>query len=202
MTGIGLDQRPTPLARGVVPPHPPAVPTRGDVPPYLPAVLTRGDDPPPPPAPPPPAPFPPALETSDSAGQRILARRTFAGLPSQVAVARRWLAQMVEGFAAIDEVLLATSELASNAVLHSDSGLSGGVFTIRLAISSDHVRIEVLDQGGQWSGQGGRADGTRDAQEDDGQCGRGLAVVAAITSAWGIAGDEEGRIAWCEIESE
>jgi serine/threonine-protein kinase RsbW len=194
MTGVGLDQRPAVPAREVVPPHPPSVPTRGDVPSYLPAVLTRGDDPltarggP--------------TSASPAADQRILARRTFPGLPSQVTVARRWLAQMIDGFAAVDDVLLASSELASNAVIHSDSGLPDGVFTIRLAISGEYVRVEVLDQGGQWKGRGDGAEDTRDPRQDDGQCGRGLAVVAAISRAWGIAGDQEGRIAWCEIDSE
>jgi serine/threonine-protein kinase RsbW len=262
MTDVGLGQRPTVLAREVVPPHPPAVPTRGDVPPYLPAALLRGDDRPHPPRCLPEGTTPlaarggvtrdeaaaptstdeaaaptstdaaaaptstyegAALTSADEAAaltsadevagptgagtptptdQRILARRTFRGLASEVAVARRWLAQLVDGFAAVDDVLLASSELASNAVLHSDSGLPGGVYTIRLAISSEYVRVEVLDQGGQWGVPRGHADYTRDLQKGDGQCGRGLAVVAAITRAWGIAGDQQGRIAWCEIESE
>lgn len=133
-------------------------------------------------------------DTITTAEERILARRTFQGLPGQVSVARRWLAQMIDGFAAVDDVLLACSELATNAIMHSDSGLPGGMFTVRLAIRQDIVRVEVLDQGGAWP----------DTQraEDASQCGRGLTIVAAITDAWGIVGDHEGRTTWCEIRSE
>ncbi len=137
-----------------------------------------------------------------SGGSRILARRRFAGLPGQVGVARRWLAKMIDGFASADEALLACSELASNAVMHSDSGRPGGVFTVRLAITGKLVRIEVLDQGGPWTGQRDSADGPDQQQKDASQRGRGLEIVAAITDAWGIAGDQGGRTAWCEIESE
>ena len=137
-----------------------------------------------------------------SAQERILTRRTFAGRPDQVAVARRWLAQMVDGFAAVDELLLACSELTSNAIMHSKSGWPGGLFTVRLAIRQDIVRLEVLDQGGPWSG-GRRALAHGDEQtEDASQCGRGLTIVASITDAWGITGDHEGRTAWCDIRSE
>ncbi len=137
-----------------------------------------------------------------TAEQRILARRTFAGEPGQVAVARKWLGLMIDGFASVDEVVLACSELVANAIMHSDSGLPGGRFTIRLAISKEFVRVEVLDQGGPWNGRRDSAGGTADPYGDVGQRGRGLAIVAAITSAWGIVGDQEGRTAWCEIRSE
>lgn len=137
-----------------------------------------------------------------TAEERILARRTFPGLPEQVRVARRWLAQIVDGFAAVDEVLLACSELAANAIMHSESGRPGGYFTVRLAIRQDIVRVEVLDEGGTWSRGHGRSVYASVQDEDVSQYGRGLAIVAAITSAWGIVGDDHGRTAWCEIRSE
>lgn len=139
-------------------------------------------------------------DTITTADERILARRTFPGQPGQISVARRWLAQMIDGFAAIDDVLLACSELTTNAIMHSDSGRPGGQFTVRLAIRRDIVRVEVLDQGGTGPG---RQDGLGDEPtQDSGQYGRGLTIVAAITEAWGIAGDHDGRTTWCEIRSE
>ncbi|HWF80161.1 MAG TPA: ATP-binding protein [Streptosporangiaceae bacterium] len=141
-------------------------------------------------------------DTVTTAEERILARRTFQGLPGQVSVARRWLAQMIDGFAAIDDVLLACSELATNAIMHSDSGQPGGMFTVRLAIRQDVVRVEVLDQGGAWPGRRQAAGYGDELTEDASQCGRGLTIVAAITDAWGIVGDREGRTTWCEIRSE
>lgn len=142
-------------------------------------------------------------DTITTAEDSILARRTFPGQPGQVSVARRWLAQMIDGFAATDEVLLACSELATNAIMHSASGQPGGQFTVRLAIRQDIVRVEVLDQGRAWPGRQEEAPGYDGEQaKDASQCGRGLTIVAAITDAWGITGDREGRTTWCEIRSE
>lgn len=141
-------------------------------------------------------------DTITTAEERILARRTFPGLPGQVSVARRWLAQMIDGFAAVDDVLLACSELATNAIMHSHSGQPGGMFTVRLAIRQDIVRVEVLDQGGAWPGRQEAPGYGDELTEDASQCGRGLTIVAAITDAWGIVGDHEGRTTWCEIRSE
>jgi anti-sigma regulatory factor (Ser/Thr protein kinase) len=141
-------------------------------------------------------------DTIATAQERILARRTFPGLPDQVSVARRWLAQMIDGFAAVDDVLLACSELATNAITHSGSGNPGGTFTVRLAIRQDIVRVEVLDQGGMRLGRQGAPGYERAHADDASQCGRGLTIVAAITDTWGITGDQEGRTTWCEIRSE
>lgn len=139
--------------------------------------------------------------TIATAQDRVLARRTFSGLPSQVGGARRWLAEMIIGFTALDDVLLAFSELATNAIMHTDSGQPGGTFTVRLAIRQEVVRVEVLDQGGTWAGGQDGGDYEAEHAEDASQCGRGLTIVAAITDAWGISGDHEGRTTWCEIRS-
>jgi serine/threonine-protein kinase RsbW len=112
---------------------------------------------------------------------------------------RWWLTDQLGGPAACDDVVLACSELSANAIIHSDSGLPGGVFTVRLAIDRDFVKIEVIDQGGQWPGRR-RPDNSDADLEDESQCGRGLRIVAALASAWGIAGDQVGRTAWCEIK--
>jgi serine/threonine-protein kinase RsbW len=130
---------------------------------------------------------------------RFLVRRTFAGRPDQVRAARSWLAVLVESFPGASDVVLACSELAANAIIHSRSGLPGGAFTVRACIDQDVIRIEVIDEGGQWPGLHKLKD---DEAEDAGQSGRGLTIVAAIAHSWGIAGDQQGRIAWCEIEAE
>src|SRR5258708_11665457 len=118
-------------------------------------------------------------DTITTAEERILARRTFPGLPSQVSVARRWLAQMIDGFASVDEVLLACSELATNAIMHSDSGQLGGLFTVLLAIRQDIVRVEVLDQRGAWPGMQGVAGYGDEQAEHATQFCRGLTIAAA-----------------------
>ncbi len=130
---------------------------------------------------------------------RFLVRRTFQGRPDQIRAARSWLAMLIEGFPGSANVVLACSELAANAIIHSRSGLPGGAFTVRARIDHDLIRVEVIDQGGSWTGL--RKLGLDEA-DDVSQSGRGLTIVAAIASSWGIAGDQQGRTAWCEIEAE
>ena len=45
-----------------------------------------------------------------------------------------------------DDLVLAVSELASNAVIHSASG-QGGTFTIRLRTAPRWARVEIADDG-------------------------------------------------------
>jgi serine/threonine-protein kinase RsbW len=134
-------------------------------------------------------------------GPRFLARREFAGRPDQVGAARWWLSRMIDGLPIAPDVVLACSELASNAIIHSDSGLPGGRFTVRLSIEADLIRIEVIDQGGQWTNMRGHWLGASEDQADDSQSGRGLTIIAALATSWGIGGDQEGRTAWCEIRA-
>ncbi len=131
---------------------------------------------------------------------RFLARREFVGRPDQVRAARWWLSRMIDGLPMASDAVLACSELASNAIIHSDSGLPGGRFIVRLAVEDDTVRIEVIDQGGEWTNLRSHWIGDDD-EADASQSGRGLTIIAAIAIAWGIAGDQEGRTAWCELRA-
>jgi serine/threonine-protein kinase RsbW len=136
----------------------------------------------------------------------FLARRAFNGRSDQIRAVRRWLAPLIDGFAGAQDAVLACSELATNAIIHSASGRPGGVFTVRACIDRNLIRIEVIDQGGSWPGRQGQflQEGFRHGQgspagEDADLSGRGLTIVAAIATSWGITGDQEGRTAWCEI---
>lgn len=144
---------------------------------------------------------------------------TLPGRADQVRVARRWLAELVAGLPAADDIVLVASELAANAVRHSHSGRSSGSFTLRVTVGADLVRIEVADAGGQWgfrpdrgfrlgrgfrSGRGfrpGRVGPGQGGLPDQCQRGRGLAIVASLASDWGMDGDDSGRTAWCEVLS-
>lgn len=118
-------------------------------------------------------------------------QRTFAAIPSQVGQARRYLASLADGHNAADDALTCLSELATNAVIHSDSGRPGGIFEVCFIIGPGRIRVEVADQGGPWQ---------RRYLNGDDQGGRGLAIVAALASSWGITGDRLGRTAWCELD--
>lgn len=52
------------------------------------------------------------------------------------------------GCPAADDLVLIASELAGNAVLHSQS--RGEFFTVRCQAHPGHVRVEVEDLGGPW----------------------------------------------------
>jgi anti-sigma regulatory factor (Ser/Thr protein kinase) len=116
--------------------------------------------------------------------------RVFPGDAGQVRQARRFLADVLDGCPAADDVLLCVSELATNAVLHSRSGRPGGRFTVCAATRPGSVRVAVADEGGPWRpGRGG-----------DGQGGRGLLIVGTLASRWGRDDGGAGRTVWFEMD--
>jgi serine/threonine-protein kinase RsbW len=79
------------------------------------------------------------------------------------------------------------NELASNAICHTRSGL-GGEFTVGISRQGRLVRIMVTD--------GGAPGGPRLVDNPDGEGGRGLVVVNALTLRAGVDGDHHGRAVW------
>jgi anti-sigma regulatory factor (Ser/Thr protein kinase) len=89
-----------------------------------------------------------------------------------------------------DEVVLCASELAANAVLHSRSRLPGGTFTVKIRINpGHHAQVEVEDDGGPWA-----------PLESDPTGHRGLDIVCALASAWGVNHDRTTRTAWARFD--
>ena len=70
----------------------------------------------------------------------------YPGRPDQVRDARRAVARHLAGCPALDDAVRITSELASNAVLHSAS--RGEFFTVRAEWHADYVWVEAEDLGG------------------------------------------------------
>jgi anti-sigma regulatory factor (Ser/Thr protein kinase) len=105
--------------------------------------------------------------------------RAFAGIPESVAAARAWVAGFVPGCPAADDIALMTSELVTNAILHSASCLPGGQVTVSVRAGDDMVRVDVVDQG--------------DLPPRSRQCpgiGQGLALVAALADVFGADGTD------------
>ena len=75
-------------------------------------------------------------------------QRTFHGRTDQVARIRREIASHLTGCPITDDAVLIASELAANAVTHSDS--AGEFFTVRCDSHRDYIWIEVEDLGGPW----------------------------------------------------
>jgi hypothetical protein len=98
--------------------------------------------------------------------------RTFAGRPESVRAARSWVAGFFAGPAAAADAALMTSELFTNAVLHSASGLPGGSVTVKVAAGDRTARVDVIDEGAM------RACAPHGL-------GKGLAIVAQLADVFG-----------------
>jgi anti-sigma regulatory factor (Ser/Thr protein kinase) len=94
------------------------------------------------------------------------------------------LQSLPDGLASDAELVV--TELVTNAVLHGEPPIS-----LRVRGKRDRVRIEVIDAGRLMPLQG--------RGSTEGMTGRGLAVVASLTSAWGIEPSEGGKVVWAEI---
>jgi anti-sigma regulatory factor (Ser/Thr protein kinase) len=107
--------------------------------------------------------------------------------------ARRLVTRALEGLdpAAIDVAVLATSELATNAVAHAP-----GPFVVRVSrdgtMDGTLIRIEVCD----------RSDAIPLVQSVSRLRGggRGLSIVSQIARSWGVEPEPGGgKTVWCEI---
>jgi serine/threonine-protein kinase RsbW len=113
---------------------------------------------------------------------------TFSGTPQQVAYARHAVAGILSGWPRADDAVLVVSELATNAVLHSES--RGQSFTVRAEIQPGCLQIEVEDLGGPWNPR----------PRDTGRP-HGLDVIDALIGPdnWGVDGNQAGRVVWCRL---
>jgi anti-sigma regulatory factor (Ser/Thr protein kinase) len=108
------------------------------------------------------------------------------GRARSVAAARQAVAGALAGCPRADDLVLAVSELASNAIAWSSSG-EGGTFTVRVRTAPRWARVEVADPGPAILSAGTGN-------------GFGLALVAAVTDRSGHAGQPGGpRLAWAEV---
>jgi serine/threonine-protein kinase RsbW len=119
--------------------------------------------------------------------------RCYPGRPDQAARVRAFLAGVLAGCPAAADVVLMADELVSNAIQHSNSQRPGGTFRVRVRVQPGRsVRVEVADAGGRWA-----RPGSEPCADDSRLGGRGLHIVGALATAWGVDGDETGRTVWC-----
>lgn len=109
--------------------------------------------------------------------------------PTSVARARQFLAGTFASWGLVEftgDALVVVSELVTNAITHGRSSCK-----LRLAVNDTAVRIAVTDGG----------EGTPDPRplSDTRPDGRGLHIVGALSSAWGIDMVPEGKRVWAEI---
>jgi PAS domain S-box-containing protein len=86
------------------------------------------------------------------------------------------------------DAVLATSELVTNAVLHGRPPVD-----LRLRVEGADVLVEVRDQATYQPRK------LRPDEEDE--HGRGLQIVAALSTRWGTRATEDGKAVWCMLSA-
>jgi anti-sigma regulatory factor (Ser/Thr protein kinase) len=119
--------------------------------------------------------------------------RRFAGRPEHIRAARGFVAATLVAWPATQEAaLLLVSEVFTNAILHSASGAEGGSVEVRYALHDQELYVEVADAGGA-------AHPSRHGDYPEGVSGRGLALVEALASSWGVDDHQAGRVVWFRL---
>jgi hypothetical protein len=90
----------------------------------------------------------------------------------------------------LENAELAMSEVVTNAILHGRDPV-----TVRLRGTRDHPRVEVRDASAE-PPNFGSTESDRDFLDDLPTFGRGLAIVACFSEAWGAERDGDGKLVW------
>lgn len=125
-----------------------------------------------------------------------------AARPSSVPAVRRFVEDALVGWGwydLVEDVTLAATELATNATLHS----GGTYFEVELSAEDAGVRVGVVDRGAaaaQVIADRGaaRAPAVLDTAS---MGGRGLFIVSALASAWGVEDLFGGTRVWAEFSA-
>lgn len=107
-------------------------------------------------------------------------------------LARRFVKQAMDRWGARSEVELVellVSELVTNSILHAQSDVE-----VSVTFAWDLVRVAVFDSSLEPP--------VRRATRSDGTSGRGLLMLDALSSAWGIDVTPGGKSVWFEIKNE
>ncbi|MGN9779811.1 ATP-binding protein [Nonomuraea sp. ZG12] len=128
-------------------------------------------------------------------------RRAFAGRGDQVAPARHLVHQLLSDTACADDAAWVVTELISNALRHTRSGVVRGFFVVEVLRGLHSVRVVVYDLGGRSVPDFTRAqEAARRAVPAQAEDGRGLAGVAELAVGVGVAGDViTGHAVWAEF---
>lgn len=122
-----------------------------------------------------------------NAERRVSTR--FEAEVSSVPLAREFVRRLLADWGAghlFDAASLIVTELATNAVLHAASP-----YTVLVTHADEVLRIEVADGD----------EGTPEPQpfSADAETGRGIVLVSAVSSSWGIDSHPHGKVTWAEL---
>jgi anti-sigma regulatory factor (Ser/Thr protein kinase) len=120
-------------------------------------------------------------------------RANFGASSGAPAEARHWVTDVLtrwEVTPLAETANLLTSELVSNAVRHAQSGP-----TITAAVANGFLEVGVTD------GRSGEVPRVGSAIEAEAVGGRGMAIVEALSVAWGVHDFAQGKQVWFRLEA-
>jgi len=117
---------------------------------------------------------------------------TLPAVTHSVPTARRFVMAAladVDAAGASDDAVALVSELATNAVIHARTP-----YTVVVTRDGDTVRVGVHDRSAVVP--------RRRAYGLDATTGRGLRLMATVSSSWGIEAETGGKVVWFEVPCE
>jgi len=126
---------------------------------------------------------------------RPVVETRFAATEQRVASVRQWLRAQLNNWqqpAIIDDVMLAATEVITNAVRHGSKGPTDSI-TVAIELSGNDLRVNVADSST-------KLPTLRDVSPlEDG--GRGLHLLGALSKSWGVdvERDGAGKTVWFTI---
>ncbi|MEU2876068.1 ATP-binding protein [Streptomyces sp. NPDC007070] len=115
------------------------------------------------------------------------------GFPEEVSRARRWTRDILRGSPLADDAALIVSELSTNAIRHTASGLDSGIFHLAVAVSARIVAVSVTDDGGTGAAP------KIEHQDHDAEHGRGLDMVSLIAHRVVVHSSDQGYTVTAEL---
>ncbi|GAA3227762.1 ATP-binding protein [Actinocorallia longicatena] len=128
----------------------------------------------------------------ETAERRRFEVMVLPGVPRAATAARQVLRDLlVDGHPGLADAEVCMSELIANALRHTSSGVDGGRVRVEVEFGKECVRIKVVDDGG--------GDSTPRLVEGDGESGRGMTIVDALSSSWDVEYVAGKTGVWFEI---
>jgi anti-sigma regulatory factor (Ser/Thr protein kinase) len=132
--------------------------------------------------------------TVGGARATVLGSLTIPGQPEQVSAARAFVAQTLSAHRPgtdADAATLLTSEIVTNAIVHTKSGVEGGTVTIVVTGIPRGVLVEIID-----GGSAGTPVVKGDLYATD---GHGLFLVQNLAAQWGYLREPAGTTVWFHL---
>lgn len=134
-------------------------------------------------------------ERTDAAGEAPddqVKERVIAVDPSAVASARSFVRDQCQAMGLepelCDTVVLLTSEIVTNAILHARNATR-----LHVRGNQQQLRVEVADDNSHHP--------KPRAADPDALDGRGLAIVDMLAARWGVEEDPPGKTVWFEVQA-